>query len=91
MTRADYENYVSAVSAFMEREGLANLSSTDGETFISSRPCECCGDPLQGEREECNGYNPTAKQIQTYTVCTDCVYFAEYGQLPDAIMAAIED
>ena len=95
MTKPEYEAYQKAVAAFFEREGLANLSSitdTEGncESFFSWRPCECCGDPLGGDRERCNGYAPVTKEIKEFTVCMDCVYYAEYGQLDDTTMLAIE-
>jgi len=60
------------------------------EPFFSWQPCECCGSSLGGNREHATGYNPTTKEIQAYTVCEDCVYYAEYGRLDDTTMAEIE-
>ena len=60
------------------------------EPFISSRPCECCGDHLQGDREEASGYCPATGEIKWFTVCSDCIYYAEYHQLPDQTMLEIE-
>jgi len=78
MTKAEYTEYQQAVADFFEREGIANLSSTSIEPFFSWRPCECCGRPEGGVREEANGYNPTTQQAQTYDcICTDCIYYAE--------------
>lgn len=91
MTKQEYADYQAAVADFMEREGLANLSSKTGETFFSWRPCQCCGTTLGGDREECNGYNPTTQEVQEYDcVCTDCIYYSEYGQLDDMTMLEIE-
>ena len=108
MTRDEYESYRAAVAAFMEREGIRNLSSgpsrcpecgselEDGncqthglvnEPFFSWRPCDCCGTSLGGNREHATGWNPTKKQVQEYTICEDCVYYAEYGRLDDQAMA----
>lgn len=92
MTRADYAEYQRAVADFFEREGIANLSSTSSESYFSWRPCQCCGTGLGGDREDANGYNPITKQVQSYEfICTDCIYFAEYGQLDDTTMLEIEN
>ncbi len=91
MTKSEYVDYEQAVDDFFEREGIANLSSTSGESFFSWQPCQCCGRPEGGDREEASGYNPTTKEVQTYDcVCIDCIYYAEYGQLDDETMLEIE-
>jgi hypothetical protein len=91
MTRAEYAEYQQAVADFFEHEGIANLSSTSSEPFFFWRPCQCCGTALGGNREEANGYNPTTQEVQDYDcICTDCIYYAEYGQLDDATMQEIE-
>jgi hypothetical protein len=61
------------------------------EPSFSWRPCDCCHRPLGGNREFATGYNPTTKEVQEYEVCTDCAYYAEYGQLDDTTMMEIED
>ncbi len=92
MTRVEYAAYQAAVNEFFEREGIVNLSTIDSEAegyFTWSR-CECCGG-IAGNRYDCNGYNPTTKEVcGPYSVCTDCVYYAEYGQLDDTTMWEIE-
>lgn len=91
MTMAEYAEYQQAVADFFEREGIANLSSTSTEPFFSWRPCECCGRPEGGDREEANGFNPTTQDVQDYDcICIDCIYYAEYGQLDDATMQGVE-
>ena len=60
------------------------------EPFFSWRPCECCGRPLDGDRYHATGYNRTEDAIQEYDVCTDCIYYAEYGQLDDTTMEEIK-
>lgn len=61
------------------------------EPFFSSRPCDCCARPLAGNREYAAGYNSEVKAVYVYRVCTDCIYFAEYGQLDDTTMLGIEE
>lgn len=96
MTKHEYSRYQAAVADFFAREGLANLSAIaddDGnvESYFSNRPCECCGCHLAGDREDCNGYNPTTAEVcGPFSVCPDCVYFAEYGRLDDDTMWSIE-
>ena len=89
MTKAEYAEYEKTVAAFFEREGITNLSPTNGTTFFSHRRCDCCGD-IPGDREKANGWNPTVEQVQEYSVCEDCVYYAEYGRLDDSTMWDIE-
>lgn len=75
----------------MKSEGITNLSSTSEEPFFSWHACECCGSSLGGNRENCNGYNPTTKEIKEYEyICDDCIYYAEYGRLDDMTMQEIE-
>ncbi len=96
MTKSEYAAYEQAVANFMEREGLKSLSTVtdedgESESHFSWSPCVCCGRNEGGEREDCNGYNPTTKMVQDgYAVCMDCVYYAEYGRLDDTTMAEIE-
>ena len=92
MTKAEYAEYQQAVADFFDHEGIANLSSTSSESYFSWRPCRCCGTRLGGDREDANGFNPTTQEIQTYEfICTDCIYYAEYGQLDDRTMLEIEN
>jgi hypothetical protein len=91
MTKAEYAEYQQTVADFFEREGIANLSSTSIEAFFSWSPCQCCGRPEGGDREEASGYNPTAQEIQSYDcICLACIYHAEYGRLDDATMQEID-
>ncbi len=61
MTKAEYAEYQQAVADFFEREGIANLFGS-GESFFSWCPCDCCGRPEGGDREEASGYNPTTEK-----------------------------
>lgn len=60
------------------------------EPFFSWRPCDCCGSSLGGNREHATGYNREKDEIREYTVCEDCIYYAEYGRLDDTTMDEIE-
>lgn len=95
-TKEKYENYQKKVADFFEREGINNLSTKsedeDGhEPYFSWRSCECCQTTLGGDRYDCTGYHPKQKEIYEYSVCSDCLYYAEYGQLDDQSMIDIED
>ena len=92
MTKAEYAEYQQAVAGFFEREGIANLSSTSGESYFSWRRCRCCGTGLGGDREDANGFNPITQEIQSYEfICTDCICYAECGELDDMTMLEIEN
>ena len=91
MNRKEYRQYKKAVADFFHKEGIDCLSSDDGEPCFDHSPCECCGRSLSGNRETCSGYNPKTQEIYTYKVCSDCVYFATYGELDDLTMLAIAD
>jgi Tfp pilus assembly protein PilV len=91
MNKEEYENYQKKVAAFFQREGINNLSTKENcnESFFTWSRCECCAG-LPGDRYEASGFNPTTKEIMEYQVCSDCIYYAEYGQLDDSTMLEIE-
>ena len=87
MTKREYSDYKAAVERFFEKEGIQNLTGLSGETYFSNSRCDCCNRPFGGDREDCNGYNPITKEIQEgYSICSDCVHYAEYGELDDTTM-----
>lgn len=97
MNADQYNAYKATVESFFEREGIQNLFS-DAEQYeegciephFSWVPCEVCRRRYGGDRYYCSGYNPTTREVQTYdNVCTDCYYYAEYGQLDDETMLQI--
>ena len=99
MTKEEYAEYEQSVASFFEREGVTNLSRryfpfTDDddceEEYFSWRRCECCGTRLGGNRLMASGYNPETKEVYEYEICSDCEYYAEYGQLDDMTMMDIE-
>ena len=55
------------------------------EPFFSWRPCEVCQTRLGGNRIDASGYSRTGV-IYEFVICTDCEYYAEYGQLDDMTM-----
>ena len=66
------------------------------EPYFSWRHCECCGSHLGGDRHPASGYCPPegggpGGECFEYEVCTDCIYYATYGQLDDQTMMDIED
>tara|TARA_Y100000310_G_scaffold270691_1_gene284680 strand:+ start:1483 stop:1776 length:294 start_codon:yes stop_codon:yes gene_type:complete len=94
MNKNEYHNYKQSVDNFFKKEGINNLSQItddDGycEPYFSSIYCECCNRPLGGDRFDCNGYNSEHNKIYEYSVCTDCIYYAEYGYLDDVTMDEI--
>jgi len=91
VTKAEYAAFQERVNHFFRREGIATLITVDGEaSFFSQYTCDLCGG-LPGERYSCHGYNPTTRKVQGgYEVCPECIYYCEYGQLPDAVMIEIE-
>lgn len=93
MTKAEYAAYETAVSEFMKRHGIENLSTdSDDEGSFSWRGCDCCGSSLGGTRYACTGYNRIRNEVIEFSnVCQDCVYYAAYGQLDDETMLSISD
>lgn len=59
------------------------------ESYFSWKNCECCGG-LPGNRVFATGWNDETKEIQEYSVCEDCIYYAEYGHLDDQTMLEVE-
>ena len=97
MNKTEYKQYENKVADFFNKEGINNLTGTSDENgnvepYFSWHRCDCCGSSLGGDRYDCNGYNPTTKETQSeYTVCSDCVYYAEYGRLDDMTMDIEEE
>ena len=106
MTKDEYAAYEAVVADFFKREGLNRLTAdTDAyrhdqglgpdddpviEPHFSWRWCDCC-EGLAGDRIDCHGYNPTTREVQDgYSVCEDCIYYAEYGKLDDMTMLELE-
>lgn len=91
MTKEEYAKFTAAVEKFFEQEGIENLSATGDEEYFSWRACDCCSRNLGGMRQDANGYNAEHQEIFEYSVCVDCLYYAEYGQLDDQTMMDMVD
>lgn len=90
MTRIEYASFQANVRRFMEREGIENLAHEGEDSCFSWRGCECCGTSKGGGRVTATGYNRDTDEAQHYTVCEDCIYYAQYGQLDDQTMLDME-
>ena len=66
-----------------------NRESFD-EPYFSWSACDCCGSQLGGDREHATGYDQTTGEIREYSICSDCVYYTEYGRLDDMTMMEVE-
>ncbi len=63
----------------------------DAGEFFSWHACEICGATDGGSREDAHARLTSRDgQLIHLRVCTDCVYYAEYGRLDDATMAEVE-
>lgn len=89
MTKAEYSAYTAAVKEFCDDQEIAHLASVSDETTFSWQPCDCCRRPLGGDRHSVVGWHPGDKERLPFSICTDCLYFAEYGRLDDETMLAI--
>lgn len=71
---------------YLDSDGDA-IEPENLEPYCSSVTCEICGDPLQGNRYPVHGI--VKESITHFEACEDCIYYLEYGRLPDTIMDAI--
>jgi len=71
-------------------ETICNNCGADKEMYdepsFSWGTCDCCGTSLGGDRYFATGYNPIEDEIYEYSVCMDCIYYAEYDELDDMTM-----
>ena len=59
------------------------------EPYFSHAPCHICGRQLGGDRYPAH-YVDEYDDINHIAICTDCVYYMEYGQLDDMTMMDME-
>lgn len=82
MTKVEYDGYKVAVEDFcakVDAKALA-LRVVDSNPYFSWSPCSCCERPVGSLRYD-------AKiDDEFYSICSDCVYFLEYGRLDDKLM-----
>ena len=97
MTIKEYNEYKLAVKQFCDNENIITLDAIADpdngyyEPYFSHNNCECCNRSLAGDRLDCIAYNEKDHQIYNYTVCLDCYYYFEYGQLDDMTMEDLEE
>lgn len=91
MTPAEYDDYRERVGEWFDRHHLAHVTPiSDGEgniePYFSWRRCIVCG-AIAGDRYNIAGVDMSTGDVREFScVCTDCVYFAEYGRLDDRQM-----
>lgn len=59
------------------------------EPHFSWHACECCGSTLGGDRHPAHGLDANGDLIH-FEVCTDCLYYLNYGQLDDMTMMEMQ-
>lgn len=96
MTSQQYREFQEKFAEFMRVNHFDSLHFTDEEGFFSHMPCDCCNRKKSaGTRYTVTGLTETnhgvgIMSVETFDICQDCVYFAEYGKLDDATMQEIE-
>jgi hypothetical protein len=82
-TKQTREEYESNVAAFLARNGITSFYPREGgESYFSWRGCECCKSRLGGDRYDCTSFQFATREVIEVTACSDCVFYAAYGQLP---------
>ena len=56
------------------------------EPYFSWDSCDCCGSTLGGDRYDVDTYSKRDNEVLEFSICSDCLFFAEYGQLDDMTM-----
>lgn len=91
MTKSEYQAYENQVAKFIRDEQIDYYSSDDNERAFSHLFCECCNRPTAGTRVKLTAIwisSPTT--VLSYSICEDCEYYLEYGQLDDMTMMDME-
>jgi hypothetical protein len=91
MTKAQYQEYRTAVAQFLAHSGIVSYATTDDRGF-SWFPCQCCLTTSGGNRVTLQGIGEAARGCLDleYSICTDCEYYLAYGQLDDMTMMNME-
>lgn len=81
------EEYCKQFENFLTREGLTNLTRSNGENDeeFSTWPCDVCRSHLSGYRHHATGYHMESSTVFEYSICVDCAMFAANGDLPDYV------
>jgi len=94
MTRKGFYFWEQRVTAFLRKNNLDTFSreDEDSEGEFSWRACECCGSRLGGTRYNVVGYDHKREEIVgPWSICTDCLFYNEYGHIGDGYMVGIGD
>ena len=52
-----------------------------GESSFSWSSCECCNNPLGGDRHPSHASSPDTDKITHFDICTDCLMYLNYGNI----------
>ena len=52
-----------------------------GESHFSRFSCECCNNPLDGDRYPAHAINPETVEVIHLNICTDCLMYLNYGSI----------
>lgn len=69
---------------------------SDGDLDLASEPhfswwsCDSCGSTLGGDRHPAHGRMSDGALLHL-SICTDCLYYLNYGQLDDTTMLEMEN
>ena len=93
MDKKQYQIYCEKAHKFFKDNNCHHLSIIeDKEAYFSHLNCDCCKRNLGGDRYDCNSFDYSTREITgPFSICIDCFYFAEYGQLDDMTMMEIEE
>jgi hypothetical protein len=64
-------------------EDSEDYESDSADTAFSWSSCDTCGSSLGGARHAAHGVSPEHGVIH-FDICTDCLFFLEYGEEPEA-------
>lgn len=85
-TLSDYAKYRKIVDQFLADIGqILSRKNYEDEPYFSHNSCDCCQRQLGGSRMDMLDINGNE-----YSICCDCEYYAEYGQLDDMTMLDME-
>ena len=93
MEKQEYKEYCKTVHKFFKDNNCHHLSIIeDKEAYFSWASCDCCNTKLGGDRYDCNSFDYSTREITgPFSICTDCFYFAEFGELDDTTMMEMQE
>jgi len=93
MTRKGFYLWEQRIAAFLRENNIDSFSpDEEGYEEFVVESCDCCGTPLAGARYSVRAYDHKAEDIAgPWSVCTDCLFYNEYGHIGDGHMRDIRD